>query len=79
MPCSQSQDNQASGEKKMMRIKKHGDGEGKMGTVYNHEEKGDQSRLGFSLWCSVYQFSFSKQHKTNDRRVRKVSGTAIDG
>ena len=49
-----------------------------MGKVYNQEEKGDQSRLGFSLWWSVYQFSFvSKEHKTNDRRVRKVSGTAI--
>ena len=42
----------------MMRIKKHGHGEGKMGTVYNQEKKGDQSRMGFSLWCSVYQFSF---------------------
>ena len=62
-----------------MRIKIHGDGEGKMGTEYNQEEKGDQPRLGFSSWCSVYQFSFfSKQHKTNDRRVRKVSGTGID-
>ena len=42
----------------MMRIKEYGDGEGKMGTVYNQVEKRDQSRLGFSLWCSVYQFSF---------------------
>ena len=41
-----------------MRIKKHGDGEGKMGTVYNQEEKGGQPRLGFSLWWSVYQFIF---------------------
>ena len=59
-----------------------------MGKVYNQEEKGDQSRLGFSLWWSVYKFSFVVstiflvylfKAGQNKWRVRKVSGTGLDG
>ena len=72
----------------MMRIKKHGDGEGKMGTVYIRKKK--ETSLDWVFHYGVLPISFrllfqlfsscicSKQDKTNDRRVRKVSGTVID-
>ena len=62
-----------------MRIKIHGDGEGKMGTVYIRKKK--ETSLDWVFHYGVLSISFrffSKQHKTNDRRVRKVSGTGID-
>ena len=59
-----------------------------MGTVYNQEKKEISLDWVFSLYGGLsisfrllFQlFSWcicSKQDKTNDRRVRKVSGTAI--